>query len=767
MNLKGLGKKIMQTISGQTDEMIEDMNTVSKWSNEIQRYDSETESWRTRSKKIVRRYTDDRANNETSLARYNILWSNIQTLKPALFSQNPKPEVERRFKDEDPVGRAASDVLERCLTYSINCETQEFNDKISQVVLDRLLPGRGTVWLRYVPHFRDLKVEGNEEVRGEGFQITDDAYSEEEQEAAEPTETPQEVYYEEVLVDYVHCDDFGHTKARTWEEVTAVWRKTYLDKEELAERFPDVKDIPLDHGVDDKKDKNLNVERKATIYEIWDKSTETVYWIHKDVKQPLDQREDPLELEGFFPCPRPLFATQSNNTVIPIPDYVLYQDQADELDNLTGRIDAITRSVKVAGVYAADAQGIDRLLAEGVDNQLIPVDEWAMFAESGGLAGSFALLPMVEILQVLQGLYEAREKVKQDLYEITGMSDIIRGANDPSSTATAERIKSNFASIRLRDMQSDVARFVCDTVRIMGDIIAGHFGVETLAKISGEQFLRAEEKQQFQALQQLAQQNPQAAQQIPPKKLELMSEPTWEEVDALLKDRATRAFRIDIETDSTIKMDEDQAQQARMQFLDTIGTFLQNSMQSVQEFPQLAPLAAASLMFAVRSFKAGKQLESAFQKTADKMVEMAAKSEGQEKPDPEAQKAQAQQSLEQMKAQLASQADQSKHQLEMQRIELEAQAKEREQLAQLQQNQHQQQLEAERAAIDKQHEYGLEKLKEEHAYQLAQVNDATERWKAQLEASTRITVAEISANATLSAAQLSATKQFESQEGKE
>jgi hypothetical protein len=49
-------------------------------------------------------------------------------------------------------------------------------------------------------------------------------------------------------------------------------------------------------------------------------------------------RDDPLKLEGFFPCPPPLNATIAQGSTIPVPDYVLYQDQAEELDDLTGRI---------------------------------------------------------------------------------------------------------------------------------------------------------------------------------------------------------------------------------------------------------------------------------------------------------------------------------------------------------------------------------------------------------------------------------------------
>ena len=49
----------------------------------------------------------------------------------------------------------------------------------------------------------------------------------------------------------------------------------------------------------------------------------------------IDERDDPLGVEGFFPCPKPLYATTTSDTLVPVPDFVLYQDQAMELDILS------------------------------------------------------------------------------------------------------------------------------------------------------------------------------------------------------------------------------------------------------------------------------------------------------------------------------------------------------------------------------------------------------------------------------------------------
>jgi len=634
------------------------------WCEAIDQYDKESQHWIERSKKIVKRYKDERGNLGEGFVRYNILWSNIQTLKPALYAKDPSPEVERRFKDEDPVGRVASEVLERCLSFSV--AEHGFGDVMKQAVLDRLLSGRGTCWVRYVPHFRDAGIAGSAEVKDDGSQLTDDA--EHDYEVDEANQEPvEEVDYEELAYDYVFYEDFGCTKARTWEETRAVWRRVFLDRSELVERFGKEigNAVQLDHK--DERAPEDTLHKKATVYEIWDKQTCKAIWVHKNYPDLLDQRDDPLKLDKFFPCPKPLFGTLTNDSTIPVPDYALYQDQAKELDTLTQRIAMIAKAIKVAGVYDSSAAGIQRLLVEGVQNQLIPVDNWAAFAEKGGIQGAVSMLPMMEIAQVLQTLYEVREKVKQDLYEISGMSDIVRGASNPDETATAQRIKANYASVRLNDMQKDVQRFARDLIRIGGQIISAFFQVETLKQISGTRLLTMQEKQMIQQQMAIAEQSGQPP-NIPQEQINLLTEPTWEEVDGLLKDSASRNFRIDIETDSTIQQDAQQEQESRIEFVNTVGTVMSSAATIAQQSPQLMPAIAESIMFLIRGFKVGRPTEAAFQKAMDKLEEMGNQPPQQEQQQPdrslEVEQAKQQGAMQaaQMQAQSAAQIESMRHQ---------------------------------------------------------------------------------------------------------
>lgn len=653
--------------------------TQSFWVGEIETYEQQFGPWEKRSKKIVERYMDERDDLQKTAARFNVLWSNIQTLQPAIYANPPTPNIDRRFDNDDDLGRYAALVLERSVSYYVKNDL--FDKVMKQATLDRLLPGRGSAWVRYCPVFE------------EKLQVTDDAYGKDYE-----GEAP-DLLTEDTVPDYVHWQDFGHTWARTWQEVRGVWRRVFMTRAELVRRFGDIgNSVPLDAEIKGQNNEKVNSGKKAVIYEIWDKAEKKAIWLHKSMDDILEERDDPLGLKEFFPCPEPIYSTLSNNSLIPTPDYVQYQDQACELDLLTERIASITKAVKVAGVYDASAQGIDRLLSEGTENRLIPVEQWAMMG-GNGLSGAISFFPLAEIMQTLMGLYQAREQVKNDLYEITGISDIVRGQTSASETATAQQIKGQFATLRLDNNQKDVARFSKDLVVIMTEIIAKHFSLDTIKQVSGVKLLTAQEKQQiemqqqqvmqqYQMMAQQAQQsgqNPPPAPELPEEIQELMDLPTWEEVDELIRDDTARNFRIDIETDSTIKTDQDNEKNARMEFLGAVSGFL---AQAVNVPPDLRDLSMELLMFGVRGFKVSRELETTFESTMRKIRK--AESQPQEQqPSPEQIKAQAEMQRTQAEMQMAQmqnqadmamlqakvQADQSKAQSDLQLKQMDAQLK--------------------------------------------------------------------------------------------
>lgn len=739
----------------------------SAYLNEISQYDKKSIHFHDRGEKIVKRYLDERQQEGamSGATKFNILWSNTETLVPACYAKTPIPIVERRNKDKDAFARNASEILERSLTYFMDCGG--FSSIMEQCVIDKLLPGRGVSWIRYVPKFRPLQMEGNQDEAQGLPKAAPSAGEESNALAGEESDQLEEVYDEEVAFDYVHWKDFGHNICRTWDEVWLTWRRVYLTRKELVKRFGADKGklIPLDYEPEKEGSKDSTVTSKACIYEMWDKRAGQTVWLSKSYKDIIDTKEDPLQLPGFFPHPRPMFATLANKSMLPVPYYAEYQDQARELDNLTMRIAAITKSLKVTGIYDVSAEGLQRMLNEGTENTLIPVERFAGMKDKGGLTGSFELWPLDQIADTLMKLYQARDQVKQDLYEVSGMPDIIRGSSDPTETATAQTIKGQFGSMRLRKMQDDVQRYCRDVLVLAGSVIAKQFSWTTLRDVSGVKLLTVKEKADIQmqaqkALQTAAQQpgaappDPSKPQPPPPgmptpDQIELLAEPSWEDIEALLKDNAQRGFRIEIETDSTIGGDDLAEKQNRLEFLQTAQGLMSQAIQAGESMPVLAPLLMEMVMFGVRSFKSARTLEGQIETTL-----MALKKQlSVPKPDPKAGEQQAQQQteqakgqiqiqLEQMRGQVTMQIEQGKiqaqSQLAQQRAQLDQQTALSQQQAQAAQAHQEQQLEAQRDALKMQNDKELAQFK-------ANLDMQLEMRKAELAMQTAIEVAKINA----------------------
>lgn len=450
------------------------------WQGQERIAEKEDKRWQARGRKVVKRYRDERDSASGSDAhRMNILWSNVQTLLPTLYARTPKPDVVRRWQDQDDTGRLAATLLERAIAYSLDQHC--FDAVMAAVVEDRLLPGRGTARVMYVPHYGDPLERDNE----------DDASNDVDNAGDRGTDPLREVVWEEALPSYVFWEDYREGPARTWREVPWVRYRAYMTLDELRTRFGRriAKDVQLDYtptGAEDKKPPP-DMFKKAIVHETWDRvKKEVVWWAPGTPDLILDLMDDPLGLQGFFPSPDPLLATTTNDKRIPVPDYVQYQDQARELDTLTARIDRLVRALKVSGVYAgSEKHALQQLVDDSTDNKLIPVEDWAHLQDKGGLANVIQWLPIQQVAQTLIQLYDARDRVKQLLYEVTGIGDIMRGATSPNETATAQQLKTNFVTRRIVPQQRQVARFARDMIRLMAGVIAGHFSADTMSQITG------------------------------------------------------------------------------------------------------------------------------------------------------------------------------------------------------------------------------------------------------------------------------------------
>jgi hypothetical protein len=557
------------------------------WAHEIEVAEKELKKFHTTGDRVKAAFLAKASQDETGLGMlgndlslYNVFWANTEILQAALYANPPKPVVKREFYDpNDDAARVAATIMERMLKRGVNTPISDMHSAFTQSVQDYLLPGLGQIWFRYEPKTQKV----NDPEAGEYEQLLD----------------------EKVCTDYVHWKDFLWSPARVWEEVRWAARLVRMTEEEGLKRFGKIfKKVQMENTP--KSDLDLTPKedawKKGCVYEIWDKTSMEVVWWAKGVPQLLDKRGDPLELEGFFPCPKPLLATHTTDNLVPRADYTMVQDQYAELHELNTRLRMLEKACKLVGVYDKAQEGIKRIFNQAVENQLIPVENWALFAEKGGIKGVIDWVPIDMVAEVITQLQGRKQDLIQQVYELTGLSDIMRGVSAPRETLGAQQMKAQYSSSRLQLKQMSVASFVQQGMKIKGDIISKHFRPETILRQS---LIMYTDDQQYAT-----------------KAVEL------------LKSEWDFQYRLEIETDSMSIPDYNAERQARVEYATAVGQYISQVWPLIESQPAVAPFFLRMLQWVSAGFRASSQIETVLD-NAIKNVEIYLEQKAQQPPPPD------------------------------------------------------------------------------------------------------------------------------------
>jgi hypothetical protein len=601
---------------------------------------------------------------------FQMFWANAEIIKPTIYAKPPNPVVTPKFMDRRPVYQEASEVMERCCRVAFDLGGI---DELMKLVRDDLaLIDRGCVWVRY-------------ESAGQSNSYYD---------------------HERVAFDFKNRRDFLHSVSRNWREVTWVAAASYLTRGEARERFQE-------HSGDEYQRADYRVDREGTevggadyrerakFWEIWDKSNRRVVWVAEGCEKILDEDDPHLDLRGFFPCPKPAYGTVQRGSLVPVPDVLQYRDQLEEINLLTSRIHALSDALEVKGFYPSGGAELADAIRTAVAIKtpgvtMVPIANWAAF---GGSSEVIIWMPIDQVATTITQVVMLRKQIIDDIYQIIGLSDIMRGATDPQETLGAQELKTEYGSVRIRDKQQELVRLARDLVEITSEVITEKFKETTIIEMSQCQLpTRAMQKQQVDQIQndlqkqqqaaqkllqmpqvqQAAQQKPQAMQQVQSQLQQLqqsaqdaigkiMQQPTLDQVVKLFRDNRAKSFILDIETDSTINADENAEKQSRTEFVQVLGNLLPQLGQMVAGDPASVDFAGEILKFATAPFRAGRSLESSI----DDYIEQK-KQQGpqQQQPNP----AQTQLQIEQMKIGYAKQKDDADRQVKMMEIQSKAQA---------------------------------------------------------------------------------------------
>ncbi|ADV12943.1 hypothetical protein [Mesorhizobium ciceri] len=630
-----------------------------KWLNRVEAAGKLEKQWLDDAEKAVKAFTGETASNDFTPSTlgttydFNILYANVETIVPAVINSPPAPDVRRRFADEDPAGKDVAEIIERSI--KVQVDDSKLQVELEGEAQDAFLAGRGVVRLRFKS---DIVKDVTDEIAADDASAdigAPEAGGEPEggEDYSSPSggtpaaSQPERLANERIEFEAVSWRDFRHGPAKRWSDCPWLSFRFVVSRENEDTAF-DSAMIGMQTSDQEKKARGES-DNDLTGWEIWCKTSLKVYFVD-DTGVILKTVDDPLGLTNFFPIATPVQPVELTGRLMPVNPFSIYSKLADELDLTTKRINIITNHMKVKGWFSGDAGDIANMLAAD-DTEFVPIGNADIWAANGGLAGAVAFWPVEKFILVLRELYNAREQTKQAIYEITGISDIVRGASKSNETLGAQQIKTQWGSLRIQKMQRMMERGARDLFVMMSEIIPAKFSHETLQQMTGVQIIPT---QQDLTPIQPPPPPPQGA-QLPPDQLQQYQQATqaaqmaekarraklaqMQSVQQLLTQKLSTMYRIDVESDSTVKADLSRQKAEAAEFLQGAGAYWAAVGPMVQSGE--LPKEVAVEIFAANSrlFNLGKSVEDVLEKMVTDAKAKAAQPETP-KPSPE-QKAEA------------------------------------------------------------------------------------------------------------------------------
>lgn len=596
--------------------MSESTDKRDRWIKRLKQEEKAHKDWRDQAECASKAYFAEQGNVKNP---YPLFWPTVKVTHGRIYSQPPKPDVRKRYADEQaakPAGgmgpqdgpqpaappadqaqqppgtppqpapptvddNKLAQCMERALGYVI--DTTEFDADGHMAVNDLLVAALGNAKVEM-----DTETEKRPVINPQtGQPIMLDKASGTPYDPMIHPDKPIPAL-EEVIVDQtLRLRHFSHSQFRWepkqhWTDVSWIGFDHWMTKDEIEDQFGKEISGSEDGGASGNvggfgtKPDSSKYKDQFCVTEIWNKKNKTRLFVTEAFPDLLGEDEDPLGLKAFFPCPKPMLLNVRGDNLVPTPDYVYCEEMFKYCSRLTTRINKLTDQIKDIGFYDAAFPELAQLTSQ-MDGNLIPIANLSarLSALDGNMNKGYESVVAKQDntgkVAVLQQLVQLRDLQKQAIWEIYGISDIQRGSTDPNETATAQNIKAEWANVRVGERIRIVALFFRDVFRIMAEIMAERFQPNILEQMTGIQLNEAE--------------------------LEL------------LKSDYGRCYAIDVESDSTVVQDESAEKAQRLEFLDTVSQFIQQLLPAITQNIIPADMGKELLLFAVNTFKNGRQLE--------------------------------------------------------------------------------------------------------------------------------------------------------------
>lgn len=373
-------------------------------------------------------------------------------------------------------------------------------------------------------------------------------------------------------------------------------------------------------------DKPRTLRDKEEMIELWYKPTRTRYIFAIGGSEFIQVSKDPYEIEQFFPIAYPMFDNITSEHSMPFTEYLQVRDLLENIHDLFDRISQAVRLARPRALFDSSVPQLSKVITKSRQGDYVGVPNLGTKARSGQVLVQY--LDTGPIIVALQQFMAEFDKEMQAYDQITQFSDIMRGQTNPYETKAAQERKVQYSSNRIKPLQQDMQRWCRDNYRLLLDIALGKFSDERIFEIL-EPSLEPEERENFGQI------------------IKKLKSDNW------------RSFSLDIETDSTILIDEDAHKAQAIELAQAIGGYLGQVGQTAQQSPEVLPVMTKVLDFVIQRFRGSKEFQDDIRGAMEQVMAAAQQ---------RMQQAQQQQDPKMMEMQFKQQQAVAEHQMQSQEL---------------------------------------------------------------------------------------------------
>jgi hypothetical protein len=352
-----------------------------------------------------------------------------------------------------------------------------------------------------------------------------------------------------------------------------------------------------------KDSKNQSIK----VYEYWNFYTKETLWLTDfcgeflqpkeyltDDDEDGEERNGLYDLSGFFPNPKPLIINSPTDGFWPVTEYQQVCDLLDEIHEICTKLWETTKAINPRVLFDDNVDGLRAALKEGSPVAPIGVANLtqALVSAGGSLANVVQYIPIEKMVEAFNNYAQALENKLNHLYKLLGVSDLLQGLiSDPTQRTFGERqMTEKYALNQIAELQRKMQEFVRDNYELLCEMALKNFKDASLDKY------------------------------IMPQTLDLAEQEQYKSALSLLKNDNKR-FRIDLETDSTIAINEEYQKAIAGEMVNIISTGLERAASIAESQPELTKPILHSLKYLIQTQRQGKMFQNEVTESIDALLE--------------------------------------------------------------------------------------------------------------------------------------------------